>query len=146
MQKLSVLIAMFFVAGCNGQMDGTRTLVLEYSDFGPQCLAHRLIGSCWYQWNPCGGESVDDEIKVVVYRGLLQTAKERYPVVIGKSDYRYVACDDASRFLKEELKEVSELAKDVQQDQSEGEDVTWVTELIADLSRTLERVEGLGKQ
>jgi hypothetical protein len=67
--------------------------ILPYSAFGPQVLAHELIGKAWWQWQPVGGD--DDReypIKVVVYwNQSVDDIAKRYPVVESKEqDYRYV--------------------------------------------------------
>lgn len=63
------------------------------------------IGSDWNQWKSEGHELPDDvEVKVVVYRGIeLAEVKKQFPVVRGKSDYRFVEYTRAVRFLQENV-------------------------------------------
>jgi hypothetical protein len=68
-------------------------LILRYQDFGPQVVSHEALGMEWYQWNSHGSDdsNEDDDVKVVVYRGVpLDEVKKIYPVIEGKQDYRYL--------------------------------------------------------
>lgn len=52
MMKLSTaLIACAMLIGCSGMRPGAEphTEVLAYQDFGPQVIAHELIGTQWWQ-------------------------------------------------------------------------------------------------
>lgn len=83
-----------------------QTLVLTHADFGPPSMSYELgIGSDWNQWKSEGHELPDDvEVKVVVYRGIeLAEVKKQFPVVRGKSDYRFVEYTRAVRFLQENV-------------------------------------------
>ena len=80
-------------------------MVLRYGRFGPQVLAHELIGFEWYPWNACGHPDPRhiDDIWVVVYRDIgLEEVKRLYPVVkdLGK-DYRYVHYGKALQYFDE---------------------------------------------
>ena len=88
----------------------SRTLVLGYEAFGPQVMAYELIGFGWNQWKAEGHELPDDvDVKVVVYRGVrLGRVKAAYPVVRGRSDYRYVEYGRALRFLDRKIEELEE--------------------------------------
>lgn len=85
-----------------------RTLVLGYEEFGPQVMAHELIGFDWNQWKTEGHALPDDvAVKVVIYRGIrLGRVKAAYPVVRGRSDYRYVEYGRALRFLDRKIEEL----------------------------------------
>lgn len=84
------------------------TFVLSDADFGPPGMSYELIGNAWNQWKDEGHELPDDvEIKVVVYRGVgLEEVKKQFPVLRGKSDYRYVEYGRAVQFLHENMKQV----------------------------------------
>lgn len=71
-------------------------------------MSYELIGNAWNQWKDEGHELPDDvEIKVVVYRGVgLEEVKKQFPVLRGKSDYRYVEYGRAVQFLHENMKQV----------------------------------------
>lgn len=85
---------------------------MEYSDFGPQVVAHEAIGMEWWSWDSNGGDDAKKacSIKVVVYWGQsLESTKIKYPV--NKAvlhDYRYIEYDSAVRYLKSAIKELSD--------------------------------------
>jgi hypothetical protein len=91
---------------------GGRTMVLKYGRFGPQVLAHELIGFEWHQWNPCGHPDPRhiDDIRVVVYRDIgLEEVKRLYPVVKDlRQDYRHVHYDKALEYLDGHIREFEE--------------------------------------
>ena len=84
------------------------TVVLDYEDFGPQVMSYGLIGYGWNQWKNEGHELPDDvAVRVVVYKGVSVTRVRRaYPVVRGRSDYRYVEYGRALRFLDRQIAEL----------------------------------------
>ena len=91
-------------------------IFFEYRDFGPQAMAHELLGMEWYQWQPHGDsdpKSIDD-IKVIVFNDMTLTkVQELYPVNPEKKhDYRYVHIDRARKFLQEKIAELGELEDD----------------------------------
>ena len=94
---------------------GGRTMVLHYGLFGPQVLAHELIGFEWHQWNSCGHPDPRhiDDIRVVVYRDIgLEEVKKLYPVVEDlRQDYRYVHYDKAVEYLDGHVKEFEEIKR-----------------------------------
>jgi hypothetical protein len=100
-----VLVALSLLGGCAAERGArARTVVLSYHELGPQAAAHGLIGYEWYQWNSHGDPdpSKDDDVKVVVYRGIpLEKVKEMYPVVAGRQDYRYLAYEAAIDYLNQ---------------------------------------------
>lgn len=83
--------------------------MLPYDAFGPQVVAHELIGMEWWQWDSHGdSEPKEYPIKVVVYwNQSLEETKKRYPVIREKEqDYRYVEYEAAKRHLTEKAKEL----------------------------------------
>jgi hypothetical protein len=111
-----------------------RTVVLDYEDFGPQAMAYELIGYEWNQWKNEGHELPDDvEVKVVVYRGIrLGKVKGAYPVVRGRSDYRYVKYDHALRFLDTQIGKLEATKKE----ESEANLIKMWDDLITTLKST----------
>lgn len=80
-------------------------------------MAYELqIGNAWNQWKNVGHELPDDvDIKVVVYRGVaLEEVRKQFPVVRGKSDYRYLEYARAVRFLEQKETEVQGYKKEEQ--------------------------------
>lgn len=79
------------------------SLVLPYSDFGPQVAAHEVIGFEWYQWQSHGDSrpSGRDDVRVVIYDALsLKRVRQQYPVVEGKrQDYRYLSLRQALKYI-----------------------------------------------
>lgn len=82
-------------------------IVLPYKSFGPQVLAHELIGMEWWQWDSHGdSKSGTYPIQVVVYwdQTLVQT-EQKYPVQREKKrDFRYVERARAIEHLAANLK------------------------------------------
>jgi hypothetical protein len=77
-------------------------VVLDYDELGPQAAVYQLIGMQWYQWQPHGSSDPMqiDDIKVVVYhRVSLAHIQQRYPVLKGKQDYRYLDYPTALHYL-----------------------------------------------
>lgn len=100
-------------------------------------MSYELIGNAWNQWKVEGHELPDDvEIKVVVYRGVeLEEVKKQFPVLRGKSDYRYVEYGRAVQFLQVNMKEV-ESYKNAREDAN-------LVRIWEELSRTLARAHTL---
>jgi hypothetical protein len=80
-------------------------------------MSYELIGYAWNEWRSGGDELPDDvDIKVVVYRGVeLEELRKQFPVVQGKSDYRYLEYARAIQFLQEQVKTVESYKKEEQQ-------------------------------
>ena len=96
------------------QLFKKQTVLFRYADFGPQAIAYELIGYNWYQWDcsGCGDPRKQYDIRVVVYRNInLSKVKELYPIIIGETDYRYVAYDDSIDFLNKKIVELTNLLK-----------------------------------
>jgi len=71
----------------------SKTVVVQYDDFGPQITSYKYIGMGWYQWDSQGGDDPNDivDIRVVVYRNItLNEVEKLYPVIKQKQDYRYL--------------------------------------------------------
>ncbi|WP_038162895.1 hypothetical protein [Verrucomicrobium sp. BvORR106] len=109
--RYAVTLSLLLISACAGPERAAhagRTLVLKYKDFGPQAAAYELLGYEWPQWETQGSDdpSALSEISVVVYRGLpLEAVKQRYPVVPGQRDYRYVSYEQALSYCDRMLKE-----------------------------------------
>lgn len=102
-----ILFICTLVLGCfNGVKNNTVTF--SYSDFGPQVIAHEVIGMEWWQWQDHGDSRPRDyDVKVVVYRNAtLDEVKIKFPVVAEQlKDYRYLEYDVAINFLNEKIDE-----------------------------------------
>ena len=90
---------------------GPDAVVLDYADFGPQVMAHELLGMELYQWE---SESPDPhatfDIRVVVHNGLSpKSLAARYPVVKGKRDHRYLLRAKALAYLDARLLELRDV-------------------------------------
>ena len=125
------------------------TLILSYGDFGPPSMVYELqIGDAWNQWKNEGHELPDDvEIKVVVYRGVaLEEVKKQFPVVRGKSDYRYLEYGRAVQFLEQQEKEVQRFKKDEQDAANSEPNLVRVWEELEQTLKNTRRmiVENLG--
>jgi hypothetical protein len=94
---------------------GRRIIVLPYSNFGPQVLAHELVGYEWYQWNSHGASDPHTkyDVKVIVYKNIpLKEVQKLYPVNKDKKkDYRYVEYNDALKYFNRHIKEFEDLEK-----------------------------------
>lgn len=107
-----VCLALASCAGTGGAAGEGKALVLKYKDFGPQAAAYELLGYEWPQWEAQGSGNPADvaEIGVVVYRGLpLDVVQQRYPVIRGQQDYRYVSYDQAVDYCDRMLRASGEL-------------------------------------
>jgi hypothetical protein len=91
-----------------------QSVVMDYSDFGPQVVAYDLIGYEWYQWNSQGPDNPSDfdKIFVVVYKDIgLAIIKKKYPVVKPISDFRYVDFSAAMNFIDSKVIEWNQSKK-----------------------------------
>ena len=81
--------------------------LFDYDDFGPQVLAHEVIGFQWYQWNSTGDSDPKkmDSISVVVYWcEPVEKVKKKYPVDPKKEkDYRYLSYEKAMAYLESSI-------------------------------------------
>lgn len=81
---------------------------MDYVDFGPQVIAHEIIGMEWWQWQDQGDPSPREyAIKVVVYKDASEAeVKQEFPVNPGKQiDYRYLEYLRALEYLDEKINE-----------------------------------------
>ena len=123
-------------SGGGSQSGSAPMLLLDYEDFGPQVMAHELIGFQWYQWDAHGSEDpgVHYDIRVVVHeKGQLEQARKRYPVVKGKTDYRYVDAEFAIAYL-------DRMIADCESTRNPPEDVSF-DELAHTLRSTLDQIK-----
>ena len=83
------------------------TLVLDYSDFGPQVAAHRLLGPEWWQWQAHGDSDPKTQysIRVVVYDEESESnVRSQYPLIPSENkDYRWIPLNQAFQYLDEEI-------------------------------------------
>lgn len=122
---ISCLLALtWLISGCVGtDRGGTgspgKTLVLKYRNFGPQAAAYELLGYEWPQWETQGSDDPTAEaaeIGVIVYRDLsLSAVQQRYPVIRGQQDYRYVTYDQAVDYCDRMLKESGDVLPHLKQ-------------------------------
>ncbi len=87
-------------------------LVLAYDDFGPQVVAHTLVGMEWWQWEAHGDPdpATTYPVRVVVHRGLgAAELAARYPVdPVKRLDHRYVTVERALGWLGENIAELEQ--------------------------------------
>jgi hypothetical protein len=103
-----ILLALISVSCTSVPIQESNTLVLKYEDFGPQVIAHEILGMEWWQWNEHGDSRPSKyNILVVVYRNIDQDAVSKlYPVNVDlKHDYRYLKLADAIQYLKDRISE-----------------------------------------
>jgi len=103
----------------------------------------------WNQWKHQPHHDLPDEVevKVVVYRDIdLSEVKKQFPVVEGKSDYRYFEYARAVQYLQENVKKVESLKKEEQEaNQSEPRAVRMWDDLEQRLKKTQrDIIENLG--
>jgi len=107
LQQWLLLLLLTYCTGLVARPAGN-TMVLVYEDFGPQIIAHELIGSQNWQWdsNNDGNPDLSLDIKVIVYRGVsLEQVKSQFPVSADiKQDFRYVEYAKAIAYLNYHIK------------------------------------------
>ena len=82
------------------------SFVMKYSDFVPQGSSYELPGTNSRQEDYQASYDTSD-VKVVIYRNVdLATVKRTYPVIAGKSDYRYIEYSEAIAFLEKRIEEL----------------------------------------
>lgn len=107
MRHLIVIFLVSLFVACSSQMK-QNSIVLNYSDFGPQVIANEIIGMEWWQWQPHGeSRPAGYDIKVVVYQNLsLDEIKKTYPVKPEQEqDYRYLKYEKAINYLQDKINE-----------------------------------------
>lgn len=85
-----------------------KVVVMDYNDFGPQAMAHELIGMEWWQWQAHGGSRPEQyPIRVVVYSDISQAeVSQQYPVrPEQQQDYRYLEYPKAREYLRQAIEE-----------------------------------------
>jgi hypothetical protein len=121
---------------------------MPYQDFGPQAMSYELLGMEWNQWKSEGHPLPDDvEVKVVVYRAIdLSQVEKEFPVLKGKSDYRYLEYSRAILYLRENMKTVeSYRQEEAEQPQPEPNAIKMWDELVQTLKKTQGQIiENLG--
>lgn len=103
-----VFLILFLTSCASVNKSPKTTMVLSYSDFGPQAMAYETIGYEWWQWLPSGNEQHQPhDIKVIVYKDTdLASVKSLYPVNPGKNkDYRYIDHQAAMLYLDKNIEE-----------------------------------------
>lgn len=109
MLRYLLILVFFFISGCASVSKlNPNWIVMSYSDFGPQVIAHEIIGMEWWQWQD-HGDSIDREyaIQVVVYQGVSNEAvRQEFPVEPERQiDYRYLEYQRALDYLDEKIDE-----------------------------------------
>lgn len=106
------LFVVLFLLTASWVEAGSQTIILKYTDFGPQVLAWKTIGMEWWQWNNHGDSDPRSRcnIHVVVYRGIsLEKVKRMYPVRKEiNQDFRYLEYSKAMAYLDRTIKEISD--------------------------------------
>ena len=105
--RLPLCLAVAILAsGCASTKTCEQYVILDYEDFGPQAMAHPLIGMQWQDHGrPDAGSTYD--IKVIVHPdSLTEEAKKNFPIVPTQHwDYRYVTFKNAYAFLDNHIQE-----------------------------------------
>lgn len=117
---LAVSLAALGGLGCaSGQPQAEDHIYLmKYHDFGPQSVAGDLLGKDWYRWDYAGYASPDykPDIDVAIYRNIpLEAAQQRYPVLQGKRDVRYVEYQRAVDFLRDHIRRIDPYGNSTQE-------------------------------
>lgn len=99
---------LFLVSTCTNAKD-QNTMTLHYKDFGPQVIAHALIGNEWWQWENNGAPDPKTvyDITVIVYRNIdLGVVKKQFPVDAERQkDYRYLEYKQSISYLDKHINE-----------------------------------------
>jgi len=108
MKRITIFfLSLLLAVGCAST--SKRTIVMNYSDFGPQAAAWEYIGMKWWQWESHGGSNPGTkyDIKVIVYRSIpLAEVQKIYPVnQEKKQDYRYLEYAKALEYLDKTIEE-----------------------------------------
>lgn len=108
MARMLLNIFLLFSLGACSAQTTSKTLVLQYNDFGPPSAANELIGMDWWQWQDHGDSRPRRyNIKVVVYRDVdLQKVRQLFPTEpASEIDYRYASFTDAIHYLDRMIEE-----------------------------------------
>lgn len=127
MKRFIVSAMLCLLCGCAVHGERQTPLVLEYGDFGPQCVAYELLGLEVNSWvgMPSEDDTNDTPIKVVVYEGPDADARKCYPIIVERSDYRYVRADRAVAFLDEKSRECRELMREAEVEGPDAKDGSY---------------------
>lgn len=108
---LNLLLLLLLVSACTSNND-QNTIILDYKDFGPQVIAHEVIGNEWWQWDAHGAPdpTTSYDVKVVVYRNIdLASVKKKYPVdKEQQKDYRYLEYSQSISYLEKQMRHTME--------------------------------------
>lgn len=100
-----IILLNLFLQACSSS---NKAVVLDYYDFGPQAMSYETIGYSWYEWNKHGDENKDDNVKIVVYEGSLESVKEQYKDdKFSAIDYRFITKKEACDYLGKNIAELS---------------------------------------
>jgi len=105
MPRLLLFVLLTLLITCTNQVN-QNTIVLNYSDFGPQVIASEIIGMEWWQWQSHGeSRPTVNNIKIIVFREIpLNEVKELYAVnQYLQKDYRYLKYEKAINFLDSKI-------------------------------------------
>jgi hypothetical protein len=110
--RLFNLLTLFcLMSACAHSID-QNTLVLDYKAFGPQVIAHDVIGNEWWQWDAHGAPdpTASYDVKVVIYRNIdLASVKKKFPINAEQhKDYRYLEYSQSISYLDKNIKETME--------------------------------------
>lgn len=118
MRRYFALLVLVILASCssntaqisdtsvNNTSANAKTLVMSYRDFGPQVIAHEIIGNDWWQWQTHGDSRPREyNIKVVVFENInLSSVANQYPVAPESAeDYRYLEYSRAMEYLQQHI-------------------------------------------
>lgn len=101
MRNALVIALLLLLCNCATRIEKS-TLVLEYTDFGPQAMAYKTLGPKNLQWEPNVPLLVGQgRVFVVVYRDIpLADVAQYFPSDQAKRlDYRYLQYGDALNYL-----------------------------------------------
>lgn len=109
MRTLILTLLLSTISSCSTTNHIQRHKIFEYAEFGPQAMAHELIGMNWWQWLEPGGFQPNEafDVKVVVYcAGQGSDVEKQFPVDRAThKDYRYVIKNDAIDYLIKHINE-----------------------------------------
>jgi len=99
-------LCLLFLLSCTDR--NSNLVLLKHEDFGPQVVAHEILGMDWWQWQSHGDSKPRKyDIKVVVYKDIdISEVKKLFPVDPDLlQDYRYVNYSVAIDYLDKVIEE-----------------------------------------
>ncbi|WP_271784857.1 hypothetical protein [Aquimarina algiphila] len=117
MRTILVIIVLFINLCCRGQSKNqyenftstSKTMILNYDDFGPQILAYDFLGFEWWQWDNHrdSDPKTKYDIRVIIYKDVsLEIVKNKYPINRNsKVDFRYASYNGCIEYLDKRIKE-----------------------------------------